>query len=40
LAGFLRKPVPVEEVESTVRGILAKLRYSGAMNSRAVPAVS
>ena len=40
LAGFLRKPVPVEEVESTVRGILAKLRYSGGMNVRAVPAVS
>jgi len=40
LAGFLRKPVPVEEVESTVRAILAKLRYSGGMNPRAVPAVS
>jgi len=39
LAGFLRKPVPVEEVESTVKGILAKLRYSGRMSTRAVPAV-
>jgi len=39
LAGFLRKPVPVEEVESTVRGILAKLRYTSGMNPRAVPAV-
>ena len=38
LTGFLRKPVPVEEVESTVRGILAKLRYTGGMNPRSVPA--